>query len=86
MAGARQRVPLHRLEVAAPHRLPFAISTFDTIGPLSRAAFPHRHTFRGCDRLNRGPERPRRRASTGGGVGGGGQEDTGTAVTTRLLR
>jgi AraC-like DNA-binding protein len=38
-------VPLHRLEVSAPHRLPFAIGTFDTIGPLSRAAFPHRHTF-----------------------------------------
>lgn len=38
-------VPLHRLEVPAPHRLPFAIGSFDTIGPLSRAAFPHRHTF-----------------------------------------
>ncbi|WP_313896022.1 AraC family transcriptional regulator [Streptomyces sp. YIM 98790] len=38
-------VPLHRLEVPAPQVLPFAMGTFDTIGPLSRAAFPHRHTF-----------------------------------------
>ncbi|GAA1091639.1 helix-turn-helix domain-containing protein [Nocardiopsis composta] len=36
---------LHRLEVPAPQLFPFAIGTFDTIGPLSRAAFPHRHTF-----------------------------------------
>ncbi|WP_217196104.1 helix-turn-helix domain-containing protein [Streptomyces buecherae] len=38
-------VPLHRLSVPAPNVLPFAIGTFDTIGPLSRATFPHRHTF-----------------------------------------
>ncbi|MEU8779855.1 AraC family transcriptional regulator [Streptomyces sp. NPDC048606] len=38
-------LPLHRLEVPLPHLLPFAIGTFDTIGPLSRASFPHRHTF-----------------------------------------
>ncbi|GAA2454698.1 AraC family transcriptional regulator [Streptomyces macrosporus] len=38
-------VPLHRLDVPTPHVLPFAIGTFDTIGPLSRAAFPHRHVF-----------------------------------------
>ncbi|MCJ0875086.1 helix-turn-helix domain-containing protein [Streptomyces sp. AP-93] len=38
-------LPLHRLEVPLPHLLPFAIGTFDTIGTLSRAAFPHRHTF-----------------------------------------
>ncbi|MFJ8162254.1 AraC family transcriptional regulator [Streptomyces sp. NPDC096136] len=38
-------LPLHHLEVPLPHLLPFAIGTFDTIGPLSRAAFPHRHTF-----------------------------------------
>ncbi|MFE6774923.1 helix-turn-helix domain-containing protein [Streptomyces sp. NPDC057702] len=38
-------VPLHRLSVPAPNILPFAIGTFDSIGPLSRAAFPHRHTF-----------------------------------------
>ncbi|MEU3502844.1 helix-turn-helix domain-containing protein [Streptomyces hundungensis] len=38
-------IPLHRLEVPLPHLLPFAIGTFDTIGALSRANFPHRHTF-----------------------------------------
>ncbi|MYR35380.1 helix-turn-helix domain-containing protein [Nocardiopsis alba] len=36
---------LHRLDVPAPQTLPFSIGTFDTIGPLSRAPFPHRHTF-----------------------------------------
>ncbi|MEQ0560391.1 AraC family transcriptional regulator [Amycolatopsis sp. NEAU-NG30] len=39
---------MHRLEVpAGPPEgvLPFAVGTFDTIGPLSRADFPHRHTF-----------------------------------------
>ncbi|MEE1927322.1 AraC family transcriptional regulator [Streptomyces sp. TRM 70351] len=48
-AGARppegDGVPLHRLDVPAPAVLPFAVGSFDTIGPLSRAAFPHRHTF-----------------------------------------
>jgi AraC-like DNA-binding protein/mannose-6-phosphate isomerase-like protein (cupin superfamily) len=38
-------LPMHRLEVAMPNALPFAVGTFDTIGPLSRASFPHRHTF-----------------------------------------
>ncbi|WP_399083706.1 helix-turn-helix domain-containing protein [Streptomyces sp. BBFR2] len=38
-------VPLHRLDVPTPHLLPFAIGSFDTIGPLSRANFPHRHSF-----------------------------------------
>lgn len=38
-------MPLHRLDVPAPHVLPFAIGSFDSIGPLSRASFPHRHTF-----------------------------------------
>lgn len=38
-------LPIHRLEVPRPNALPFAIGTFDTIGPLSRATFPHRHTF-----------------------------------------
>lgn len=38
-------LPIHRLEVPMPNTLPFAIGTFDTIGPMSRAAFPHRHTF-----------------------------------------
>ncbi|WP_369373952.1 AraC family transcriptional regulator [Streptomyces sp. cg36] len=37
--------PLHRLEVPMPNALPFAMGTFDTIGAMSRAAFPHRHTF-----------------------------------------
>ena len=36
---------MHRLEVPAPHAPPFAVGTFDSIGPLSRAEFPHRHTF-----------------------------------------
>ncbi|MFF4319335.1 AraC family transcriptional regulator [Streptomyces sp. NPDC001568] len=38
-------LPLHRLDVPLPHLLPFAIGTFDSIGPLSRAGFPHRHAF-----------------------------------------
>ncbi|OLF13935.1 AraC family transcriptional regulator [Actinophytocola xinjiangensis] len=37
--------PVHRLEVPLPGVLPFAIGTFDSIGPMSRASFPHRHTF-----------------------------------------
>ncbi|MEU7282863.1 AraC family transcriptional regulator [Streptomyces sp. NPDC045431] len=41
-AGA---LPLHRLDVPMPNVMPFAIGTFDTIGPMSRASFPHRHTF-----------------------------------------
>lgn len=36
---------MHRLEVPAPPAPPFAVGTFDTMGPLSRAEFPHRHTF-----------------------------------------
>ncbi|MFJ1760494.1 helix-turn-helix domain-containing protein [Amycolatopsis sp. NPDC088138] len=36
---------MHRLELPAPGAVPFAVGTFDTIGPLSRAEFPHRHTF-----------------------------------------
>ncbi|MGW5055500.1 AraC family transcriptional regulator [Actinokineospora sp. NPDC004072] len=36
-------LPMHRLEVFDD--LPFAIGTFDSIGPMSRADFPHRHTF-----------------------------------------
>ncbi|WP_017537479.1 helix-turn-helix domain-containing protein [Nocardiopsis halophila] len=42
---ARGALELHRLEVPAPHRLPFAAGTFDSIGPLSRADYPHRHAF-----------------------------------------
>ncbi|GAA3047059.1 AraC family transcriptional regulator [Kitasatospora albolonga] len=37
--------PVHRLQVPEPQVLPFAIGSFDTIGALSRADFPHRHTF-----------------------------------------
>ncbi|MBW1596937.1 AraC family transcriptional regulator [Streptomyces sp. JJ38] len=37
--------PTHRLAVPMPNVLPFAVGTFDTIGPMSRAVFPHRHTF-----------------------------------------
>ncbi|MER7764397.1 AraC family transcriptional regulator [Streptomyces sp. NPDC097619] len=46
MSGARAaELPLHRLEVPMPQLLPFAIGSFETIGPLSRAEFPHRHSF-----------------------------------------
>jgi len=38
-------VPLHRLCVPEPDTVPFAVGTFDAIGPLSRADYPHRHTF-----------------------------------------
>ncbi|MEU8758005.1 AraC family transcriptional regulator [Streptomyces sp. NPDC048659] len=38
-------LPLHRLEVRLPDGVPFAVGSFDSIGPMSRAAFPHRHTF-----------------------------------------
>lgn len=38
-------LPLHHLRVPSPATVPFAIGTFDTIGPLARATFPHRHTF-----------------------------------------
>ncbi|GAA1270437.1 AraC family transcriptional regulator [Saccharothrix xinjiangensis] len=38
-------LPMHRLEVPAPGAPPFAMGTFDAIGPMSRASFPHRHTF-----------------------------------------
>ncbi|PYC87424.1 AraC family transcriptional regulator [Streptomyces tateyamensis] len=36
---------LHELRVAGPGVLPLAIGSFDTIGPLARAPFPHRHSF-----------------------------------------
>ncbi|MBW4719068.1 helix-turn-helix transcriptional regulator [Saccharothrix obliqua] len=38
-------LPMHRLEVPVPNALPFSIGTFDSIGPLAQADFPHRHTF-----------------------------------------
>ncbi|MFF8836120.1 AraC family transcriptional regulator [Streptomyces sp. NPDC015130] len=37
--------PVHRLEVRLPDDVPFAAGSFDALGPMSRAAFPHRHTF-----------------------------------------
>ena len=40
-----EALPLHNLVPEPWHDLPFAIGSFDTIGPLSRADFPHRHTF-----------------------------------------
>ncbi|MEU9983879.1 AraC family transcriptional regulator [Streptomyces sp. NPDC050856] len=45
VAPAEGALPVHRLEVPMPNVLPFAVGTFDTIGPMSRATFPHRHTF-----------------------------------------
>jgi AraC-like DNA-binding protein len=36
---------LHELRVADHGVLPFAVGSFDALGPLARASFPHRHTF-----------------------------------------
>lgn len=36
---------MHRLEVRLPDRVPFAAGGFDAMGPMSRADYPHRHTF-----------------------------------------
>lgn len=41
----RGRLDLHNLEVPEVGVLPFAIGTFETIGPLALADFPHRHKF-----------------------------------------
>ncbi|MCA6091268.1 AraC family transcriptional regulator [Streptomyces sp. SCA3-4] len=38
-------VPLHRLQVPLPQVPPFAMGSFDSLGPDSRAGYPHRHTF-----------------------------------------
>ncbi|MFI1973284.1 helix-turn-helix domain-containing protein [Streptomyces cinnamoneus] len=38
-------VPLHRLQVPSPRVPPFAMGSFDSLGPDSRAGYPHRHTF-----------------------------------------
>ncbi|BCJ76089.1 AraC family transcriptional regulator [Catellatospora sp. IY07-71] len=38
-------LPLHRLTVPQSLPVPFAVDTFDALGPLSHAPFPHRHTF-----------------------------------------
>ncbi|MFJ6699072.1 helix-turn-helix domain-containing protein [Streptomyces sp. NPDC091272] len=45
METVESAVPLHRLQVPAPQQFPFAIGSFDDVGPMSRASFPHRHTF-----------------------------------------
>ncbi|MFJ5706443.1 helix-turn-helix domain-containing protein [Streptomyces sp. NPDC093105] len=37
--------PVHRLEVRLPDQVPFAAGGFDAMGPMSRADYPHRHTF-----------------------------------------
>ncbi|MEU5215465.1 AraC family transcriptional regulator [Streptomyces sp. NPDC020807] len=37
--------PVHRLELRLPDDVPFAVGSLDALGPLSRASFPHRHTF-----------------------------------------
>lgn len=43
--GPPPALPRHELDVPAPDELPFAVGSFAEIGPLSRAGFPHRHTF-----------------------------------------
>ncbi|WP_344444023.1 helix-turn-helix domain-containing protein [Kitasatospora nipponensis] len=46
LVAERGRMPeLHGLQVPQPHRLPFAIGSFESIGPLSLADYPHRHSF-----------------------------------------
>ncbi|MFJ3763437.1 helix-turn-helix domain-containing protein [Streptomyces sp. NPDC090082] len=37
--------PVHRLELRRPGQVPFAAGGFDAMGPMSRADYPHRHTF-----------------------------------------
>ncbi|WP_194923435.1 AraC family transcriptional regulator [Catenulispora pinisilvae] len=41
----RTALDLHELEVPEVALLPFAVGSFERIGPLSLADFPHRHTF-----------------------------------------
>ncbi|MEY9931952.1 hypothetical protein ABH926_006601 [Catenulispora sp. GP43] len=43
--AGRGRLDLHELEVPEVALLPFAAGSFQRIGPLSLADFPHRHTF-----------------------------------------
>ncbi|RGC67115.1 HTH-type transcriptional activator RhaR [Micromonospora sp. MW-13] len=43
--GPPPELPRHALDVPAPDELPLAVGSFAEIGPLSRADFPHRHTF-----------------------------------------
>ena len=44
-AAGRGGLDLHELEVPEVAVLPFAVGSFQRIGPLSLADFPHRHTF-----------------------------------------
>ncbi|MGW4502054.1 helix-turn-helix domain-containing protein [Micromonospora sp. NPDC004336] len=44
-AGPPPALPRHHLAAPGPDDVPFAVGTFDELGPLSRADFPHRHTF-----------------------------------------
>ncbi|MEU4257283.1 AraC family transcriptional regulator [Streptomyces fradiae] len=53
-AGRPGALPMHRLEVPMRDAVPFAIGTFDSIGPMARAAFPHRHTFYEIVHVTRG--------------------------------
>ncbi|WP_201753938.1 AraC family transcriptional regulator [Micromonospora rubida] len=43
--GPPPALPRHVLDVPASDGLPFAVGSFAEFGPLSRADFPHRHTF-----------------------------------------
>ncbi|MDI1466245.1 helix-turn-helix domain-containing protein [Catellatospora sp. KI3] len=38
-------LPLHRLTATQTLTVPFAVDSFEALGPLSHAPFPHRHTF-----------------------------------------
>ncbi|MFD0558099.1 AraC-like DNA-binding protein [Stackebrandtia endophytica] len=42
---ATDPVPLHRFRVPEPEAVPIAVGNFDSLGPASRADYPHRHTF-----------------------------------------
>ncbi|MFI9235290.1 AraC family transcriptional regulator [Streptomyces sp. NPDC053079] len=44
-ASSADPVPLHRLRIPPPHLPPFAMGSFDALGPDARAGYPHRHTF-----------------------------------------
>jgi AraC-like DNA-binding protein len=43
--AGRGGLDLHELEVPEVAVLPFAVGSFERVGPLSQADFPHRHTF-----------------------------------------
>jgi len=38
-------VPLHRFLAPEPETVPIAVGNFDSLGPASRADYPHRHNF-----------------------------------------